>query len=43
MTQEALETVELGQAETLIEYIGETLEELEEKMDPAVAPYVEFE
>ncbi|HZI61598.1 MAG TPA: hypothetical protein VFD62_12830 [Pyrinomonadaceae bacterium] len=43
MTHEAFETVELGQAETLIELIGELSEEAQEKMDPAVAPYVEFE
>ena len=43
MTQEAFETVELGQAEALIEIIGELSEELDEKMDPVVAPYVEFE
>jgi hypothetical protein len=43
MTHEAFETVELGQAETLIEVIGTMTEELEEKYDPVMAPYVEFE
>jgi hypothetical protein len=43
MTREAFETVELGQAEALIEFIGESAEELNEKMDFVVATYVEFE
>jgi len=43
MTHETLETVELGQAETLIELIGTMSEEVNEKLDPVVAPYVEFE
>ncbi|HET9528511.1 MAG TPA: hypothetical protein VFO99_20215 [Pyrinomonadaceae bacterium] len=44
MTHEALEAVELGQAEALIE-IGMPFshEELEEKYVPGTAPYVEFE
>lgn len=43
MTNETLETVELGQAEALIEFIGGLSEEMEDKLDPVVAPYVEFE
>jgi hypothetical protein len=43
MTNETFETVELGQAEALIELIGVMSEELEDKLDPVVAPYVEFE
>ena len=44
MTYEAFETVELGQAEALIE-IGMPIieEESFEKFTPSVAPYVEFE
>jgi len=43
MTHETFEAVELGQAEALIELIGTMLEEVNEKLDPVVAPYVEFE
>ena len=44
MTYEAIEVVELGHAEALIErgvLVGE--EEMWEKFDPGVPPYVEFE
>ena len=44
MTSEALETVELGQAEALIEFgMTDTHNEAIEKYIPTVAPYVEFE
>ena len=44
MTHETLETVELGQAEALIEIgMPESDEELVEKYVPGAAPYVEFE
>jgi hypothetical protein len=43
MTHETFETVELGQAEALIELIGTMSEEVNDKLDPVVAPYVEFE
>ena len=43
MTNETFETVELGQAEALIEIILGTAEEMEDKLDSVVAPYVEFE
>jgi hypothetical protein len=44
MTNEMLETVELGQAEALIE-IGMlfTHEEIDDKYVPTATPYVEFE
>ena len=44
MTYETFETVELGQAEALIEIgMSVTHEEIEEKYIPSTAPYVEFE
>ena len=44
MNQEKFETVELGQAEALIEIgMPETHEEMAEKYIPGAAPYVEFE
>ena len=43
MIHESFETVELGQAEELIELIGTMSEEATEKFDPAVTPYIEFE
>jgi len=44
MTHEAFETVELGQAEALIEFgMPEANEEAPDKYVPNVAPYVEFE
>jgi len=44
MTYEAFETVELGQAEALIEIgLPEWLNEDIDKYMPIVAPYVEFE
>jgi hypothetical protein len=44
MTYEAFETVELGQAEELIEAsMLDTKDEAIDKYIPLVAPYVEFE
>jgi len=43
MTHETFEAVELGQAEALIELSGTMSEEVNEKLDVVVAPYVEFE
>ncbi len=43
MVNETFETVGLGRAEALIELIGVMTEEIEEKFDPSVAPYVEYE
>lgn len=44
MTHEAFEAIELGQAEALIEiWMPTSQEELVEKYEPGVAPYVEFE
>jgi hypothetical protein len=44
MNHEAFETIELGQAEVLIEVnMPDTDEEIWEKYIPAAAPYVEFE
>lgn len=44
MSHESFETIELGQAEVLIEAtMFETHEEIWEKYIPSAAPYVEFE
>lgn len=44
MSHEALDLVELGQAEALIEVgMPEVEEEAPDKFIPSVAPYVEFE
>lgn len=44
MTNESFESVELGQAETLIELaMVEDAEEINEKFVTGTAPYVEFE
>ena len=44
MTHETFEAIELGQAEALIEiYLPASVEEMVEKFEPGVAPYVEFE
>ena len=44
MTHETFESIELGQAEALIELgLPMTHEELDAKFIPAVEPYVEFE
>ena len=44
MTHERLDLVELGQAEVLIEIgMAQSVEEVVEKYEPGVTPYVEFE
>jgi hypothetical protein len=44
MTNESFEPVELGKAETAIEFVEQNSpEEVDEKFTPAVAPYVEFD
>ena len=45
MTYESLEIVELGEAEIAIEVtpLAITEEEVNDKYDPSVAPYVEFD
>jgi hypothetical protein len=42
MTHDTFETVELGQAEALIEIGWGHVEELQDKFDSATPPYVEF-
>lgn len=43
MTHEGFESIELGQAEALIDVCWGSTEEVIEKFEPATAPYVEFE
>ena len=43
MIYEVFETVELGQAEALIEICWPGVEEMQDKYDPRVPTYVEFE
>ena len=43
MTHEAVESIELGQAEVLIEICWTGVEEMWDKFEPRTVPYAEFE